>query len=50
MLLVLREYIAEDMEITFTAYVLDLISHIISIIPQDSRRQIERDMPDLDPF
>ena len=49
-LLVLCEYIAECMVLTFTASTIDLISHVAVGIHQDSRGNNERDMPELGPF
>ena len=49
-LLGLCEYIAEGMEMIFTQSALDLISHVIVGIYEDSRRQSERDLPDIGPF
>ena len=49
-LLGLCDYIAEGMELTFTPGSMDLISHVVVGIYEDSRRQSERDLPDLGPF
>ena len=49
-LLGLCEYIAEGMELLFTQGSLDLISAVVIGIHNDSRRQSERDMPDIGPF
>jgi hypothetical protein len=38
------------MELTFTQSGLDQISHFVVGIYNDSRRQSERDIPDLGPF
>ena len=38
------------MELTFTPSAMDLLSHVVVGIHQDSRRQSEREMPDLGPF
>ena len=44
------DYIAEDMKLTFTLGSMDIISHVVVGIYEDSRRQSERDVPDLGPF
>ena len=49
-LLGLCDYIAEGMELTFTPGSMDLISHVVVGIYKDSRRQSERDLPDLGPL
>ena len=49
-LLRLCEYIAEGIELTFTASATHSISHVVVSIYTDSQRQRERDMPDLGPF
>ena len=49
-LLGLCEYIAGGIELSFTASAMDLISHILVGIHQDSCRQSERDILDLGPF
>ena len=49
-LLRLCEYIAEGTEMMFTTSGMDLISDVTVGIYEDSRRQIEHDLPDLGPF
>ena len=49
-LLGLCDYIADGMELTFTPGSMDLISNVVVGIYEDSRRQSERDLPDLGPF
>ena len=49
-LLGLCEYIAEGMEMIFTLSALDSISLFIVGIYEDSKRQSERDLPDIGPF
>ena len=44
------EYIAEGMDLAFTASAMDLLSHGVVCIHQDSRRKSQRDMPDLGTF
>ena len=46
----LCDYIAKCMELTYKACAMDLISHVVVGIPQNSRRQSERDIIDLGPF
>ena len=46
----LCEYIPEGMELIFTASAMDLISHVVVGINQDSRQQSQQDMPGLDTF
>ena len=41
---------AEGMELSFTASVMDLISHVVVGIYQYSCRKSEQDMPELGPF
>ena len=49
-LLGLCEYIAEGMDMIFTQSALDSISYFIVGIFEDSKRQSERDLPDIGPF
>ena len=49
-LLGICEYIAEGAKSTFTASAMYMMSHIIVGIYEDSRRQSERDLPDLGLF
>ena len=46
----LCEYIAEGMDLLFTKSAIDLVSSVVIDIYNDSRRQSERDLPDLGPF
>ena len=49
-LLGLCEYISEGMDMLFTKSAIDLVSSVVVGIYNDSRRQSERDLPDLGPF
>ena len=46
----LCEYIAESLDLFFTQASLDIISSAVACIVKNSRRQSERDVPDLNPF
>ena len=49
-LLGLCQYITKGIDLLFTKSAIDLVSSVVIGIYNDSRRQSERDLPDLSPF
>ena len=49
-LLGLYEYISEAIDLIFTPACIDMISEVVVGIYKDSKRQSERDLPDIGPF
>ena len=49
-LLCMCEYISKGMELVFTVHEMDIMSHVIVRMYEDSQRQSEQDLPNLGPF